>query len=402
MENILIKNNYYIVDNNYNDDFNIIIYYLNENKCKIIIKRLDDYCWGQDLKIKIMNIDNTDSEKISLGSCDENFKIMDYYTDILLYKNEYTEQIIPKVIIQTSNYDMNLNIYHYNSIMTFIDLNPEYEYNFFTDNECRKFIKNNFSKIIFENDLYNDEIKNNNILKAYDLLIPGALKCDFFKYCYLYINGGCYFHCKTILKKPLCKIIDSNDKIILCEDEKSYYGGVIMVEKNNEYIYNLLKESYMNILNQNQGLNPFYTTRKLFFYEYFKNIKSKLKRNNNNNIYLNDKEINESNIVLRMSYKDYYNNYYNTNRDFRHMWNTNNYFYHNYITINEYDFYYYGDNDIDKFEIYNLKNNIFSIKRIDSNCGWGQYITLKVIKNDNIYIVNIGSSTENEKKFIVE
>ena len=397
MENTLVKNNYYITDNTFNDDFSIIVYYLTENKCKIIIRRLDEYSWGQDLKIKLMNIDDTDSEKISVGSCDENFKIVEYYTNILLYKCDYIDQIIPKVIIQTSNYNMNLNIYHYNSIMTFIELNPEYEYKFFTDYECREFIKNNILSEEFENnDLYNGDI-----LKAYDLLIPGALKCDFFKYYYLYIKGGCYFHCKTILKKPLCKIINSEDKIILCDDEKSYYGGIIMVEKNNEYIYNLLKDSYLNILNQNKGLNPFYITRKLIFYEYFNNIESKLIRSNNN-IYLNNIEKKEENVVLRMFYKNYYNNYYNTSRDFRHMWNKNIIFYINNNSINGYNFYYYLENDNDKFEIYNLKNNIFSIKRIDCNSGWGQNIILNVINNDKIYNIIIGNSVENEKQFIVE
>jgi mannosyltransferase OCH1-like enzyme len=401
MENTLVKNNYYITDNIFNDDFSIIIYYLTENKCKIIIRRLDDYSWGQDLKIKLMNIDDTDYEKISVGSCDENFKIVEYYTNILLYKYDYIDQIIPKVIIQTSNYNMNLNIYHYNSIMTFIELNPEYEYIFFTDNECREFIKKNISKNIFNKEFENNDLYNNDILKAYDLLIPGALKCDFFKYCYLYINGGCYFHCKTILKKSLCKIIEKDDKIILCGDEKSYYGGIIMVEKNNNYIYDLLKESYLNILNQNKEINPFYITRKLIFYEYFNNIESKLIRNNNN-IYLNNIEKKEENVVLRMFYKNYYNNYYNTNRDFRYMWNKNIIFYKNNITINGYNFYYYLDNDNDKFEIQHLKNNIFSIKRTDCNCGWGQNIILNIINNDKIYNIIVGNSIENEKQFIVE
>jgi mannosyltransferase OCH1-like enzyme len=396
MENTLVKNNYYITDNIFNDDFSIIIYYLTDNKCKIIIRRLDEYSWGQDLKIKLMNIDDTDYEKISIGSCDENFKIVEYYTNILLYKYNYIEQIIPKVIIQTSNYNMNLNIYHYNSIMTFIELNPEYEYKFFTDDECREYIKINISKNIF-----NKEFENNDILKAYDLLIPGALKCDFFKYFYLYINGGCYFHCKAILKKPLCKIIDSEDKIILCGDEKSYYGGIIMVEKKNDYLYNLLKESYLNILNENKGLNPFYITRKLIFYEYFNNIEAKLIRNNNN-IYLNNIEKKEENIVLRMFYKNYYNNYYNTSRDFRHMWNKNIIFYKNNSSINGYNFHYCLDNDNDKFEIHNLKNNIFFIKRTDCNTGWGQNIILNVIYNDTVYNILIGSSIENEKEFIVE
>jgi hypothetical protein len=388
MKNILLKNNYFITDNIHNDDFTIVIYYIAENKCKIIIRRLDDYSWGQDLKIKLMNIDNTDYEKISVGSSDENFKIIEYYTNITLYKVDYTEQIIPKTIIQTSNYDMNHNIYHYNSIMSFIELNPEYEYKFFNNNECRQFIKNNL-------------IDNIDILKAYDILIPGPLKCDLFKYLYLYINGGCYFHCKTILKKSLCKIIKSDDKIILCKDEKSYYGGIIMVEKNNEYILNLLKESCLNILNKNKGSTPFYTTRKLIFYEYFNDIESKIIRSNDN-IYLIDESKIDENIILKMFYRDYYNNYYNTNRDFRHMWNKNNYFYQNNILINDYNIYYYLDNENDKFEISNVENNIFSIKRIDSSSGWGQNIRLKVIYLDNVYDIFVGNSDVNDKKFIVQ
>ena len=204
-----------------------------------------------------------------------------------------------------------------------------------------------------------------------------------------------------ILKTSLCKIIDRDDKIILCDDEKSYYGGIIMVEKKNDYIYNLLKESYLNIINQNKGLNPFFITRKLIFYEYFNNIKSKLLRNNNN-IYLINKDKKEENVVLRMFYKNYYNNYYNTSRDFRYMWNKNIIFYKNTLSINGYNFYYYLDNDNDKFEIYNIKNNIFNIKRIDTNSGWGQNIKLKVINNNNIFDIFIGNSNENEKKFIVE
>jgi hypothetical protein len=401
MEYILVKNNYIIINNNFNDDFSIIIYYLTENKCKIIIRRLDDYSWGQDLKIKLMNIDESDYEKISIGSCDENFKIIEYYTNILLYKCDYIEQTIPKIIIQTSNYDMSLNIYHYNSILTFIELNPEYKYTFFTNIECRDFIRNNSSNNIFNKEFENKDLFNIDLLKAYDLLIPCALKCDFFKYCYLYINGGCYFHCKLILKNPLCKIIEKEDKIILCGDGKSYYGGVIMVEKNNEYIYNLLKESYLNILNKNKGLNPFHITRKLLFYKYFNDYESKLLRINNN-IYLNGKEENEENVLLRMSYKNYYNDFYNISRDFRNLWNKNIVFYNNNIFINGYNFYYYLENYIDTFEIYNFKNNIFIIKRTDNNTGWGQNINLNVIHNDKIYNIYIGNSKKNEKQFIVE
>lgn len=156
---ILIKNNYYITDNPHNDEFHIAIYYVANNKCKIIVRRLDSAEWGQDLKIIIMDIDNVHFEKISLGSCDENLKVVDIYTNIILQQTIYEDQVIPKVIIQTSNENMNKSIFHYNSIISFVELNPEYEYKFFNDDDCRKFIVENFKDIIDE----------------YDLLVPGKI-----------------------------------------------------------------------------------------------------------------------------------------------------------------------------------------------------------------------------------
>ena len=386
----LIKNDYYIIDNEHSDDFTIIIYYLDNNKCKIIIRRLDDNEWGQDLKIKIMDIENSSFEKISLGSCTNNYKVIEYYTDILLYKNIYIEQIIPKVIIQTSNYSMNLNNYHYGAIVSFIELNPEYQYKFFTDKECREYIRKNKNELGDEYDL----------LKEYDLLLHGSLKCDIFKYFYLYINGGCYFHCKMISKKPLSKIIKPDDKLILCEDDKSYYSGIIMVEPRNNYIYKLLKESLINILNRDNCSEAYMITRKLLFYDYYEKMETNIVRKDKN-IYFKNTDIKDENLLFRLNYKDYYNNYYNTSRDFRYLWKNNKIYYKNICEINEYLFYYSLDNENDKFEITNIRDNIFNIKRIDSTTGWGQNISLKVIINDNIYDIFIGNSNENEKKFII-
>jgi hypothetical protein len=400
-ENNLIENNYFVINNYYNDDFSIIIYYLDSHKCKILIRRLDNYNWGQDLKINIMDMENDKSEMISLGSCDENFKMIEYYTTITLIKKNYnTKQKIPKVIIQTSNYNMNHTIYHYNSVMTFIELNPEYKYTFFTDNECRQFIKENIKEL--DKDIFNFNVGE--ILNAYDLLIPGTLKCDIFKYLYLYLFGGCYFHCKTILKKPLFKIIKEDDSIILCNDEKSYYSGVICVEKENDFIFTLLQLSLENIITKKKGETPYDITRKLMFYESEKKtnvFSSKLIRFKDN-IYVNNNNFSNENIVLRIFYKDYYQNYYNTFRDLRYLWNKNLIFYKYNFVINNYHFYYFLECDKDTFEITNLKSNIFSIKRTDAKSGWGQKIQLKIIYKDIVFSINVGSSNENEKKFFVE
>lgn len=386
MNEILIKNNYYIIDNHHNDDFLISIYYISNNKFKIIIRRLDCYGWGQDLKIKIISIDNNNFEKISLGSCDDNFKIMEIYTNIILEKSIYCEQVIPKIIIQTSDESMKKNIFHHNAIMTFIELNPEYEYKFFNDNECRLFIKKNINKFQLDP----------NILNAFDLIIPGAIKADFFRYFYLYLNGGCYFDCKMILKKNLSSIINSNDKIILCKDQNSYHNGIILIEKKNELMFNCLKECVENILNKNKGTTPYSVTGKDIFYKHFKDIEPKLIKKGDF-VYLNE------NIFLKTHYKDYYHNYNNTERDFKNMWNKNMYFYITTNIILDYKFYLFLDEPRDKFEIVSIENNIFKIKRLDNTCGWGQFIKAKVIneKNNNLYYIDIGNSKDNEKIFAV-
>ena len=59
-------------------------------------------------------------------------------------------------------------------------VNPEFNIQLFDDNDCRKFIQNNFPE---------------NILIAFDTLKPGAYKADLWRLCILYINGGIYINC---------------------------------------------------------------------------------------------------------------------------------------------------------------------------------------------------------------
>ncbi len=58
---------------------------------------------------------------------------------------------------------------------------PRFEHFLFDDNDCREFIAKNF---------------DNNVLKAFDSLIPGAYKADLWRYCILYKNGGIYLDIK--------------------------------------------------------------------------------------------------------------------------------------------------------------------------------------------------------------
>jgi mannosyltransferase OCH1-like enzyme len=190
------------------------------------LRRFDATCgWGVNLKLKLFS-ENNDSYIISLGSSEKNFKIMNIICKIKLHKIIYYDQNIPKTIIQTT-YSRNIeNILHYNSILSYIELNPEYEYKIFDNNDSRLFIKNNFDEYI---------------LIAYDLIIPGAFKADFFRYCYLYINGGCYFDCKSILRVPLRNIINKDDTFLLCKDiGEGYFNAIILSIPKNDNVYILL------------------------------------------------------------------------------------------------------------------------------------------------------------------
>jgi mannosyltransferase OCH1-like enzyme len=394
MSDKLINNKYFIIDNPHKDLFNIAIYYLSENKCKIIIRRLDHDSWGQDLKIKIMDINNNNFEKISLGSCDNNLKMFDIYTNIKLFPIEYKNQIIPKVIIQTSNYEMNRNIYHYNAIISFVELNPEYEYKFFTDNDCRRFLIDN----------YKDETFYEDIINAFDIIIPGPIKADIFRYAYLYKNGGCYFDCKMILMKPLNNIISENDDIILCNDNGTLSNSIIMTNKNNNLILEILKTTINNISKFNKGYDSRSISGGKTFHNIFNNVTNKLLKNGEN-IYMINEDINDhENIILKYNYKDYYNNYYDTERDISYLWNNNNFFFKDCENIIDYKFFFYPNDYNDKFKIKHLKYNIFIIQRIDDNIGWGQQLKLKVINTltDDTYNIFIGNSDDNERPFVIE
>jgi hypothetical protein len=169
-------------------------------------------------------------------------------------------------------------------------------------------------------------------------------------------------------------------------------------------MYNILIECVNNILNKNKGNNKYQTTGNELFNKHFKNINNDYKKifKIADNIYY------DNNLIINCFYKNYYINYYNTEKDLEYMWINNKYFYNKANTIKnndfEYNFYYITE----KNNIYNNliitweKNNIFKINNIENNNNF--YIKLKVIDNikNNIKYIDIGILVNNEKYFIIE
>ena len=218
-QDIPIKNKFIINACNESENYHIVIYYINNNVCNIIIRRVDSINgWDKELTITLYSIDQTLSSKILIEPSIDNYKKVQLETTITLIPVDliYTQKI-PKTIIQTDESN-NLCLLKYNSVMSLIELNPEYEYIFFDRIARRKFIRKHFTT---------------EILEAYDTLVPGAFRADLFRYCYLYLHGGCYFDCKMILKHPLRNFILASDSLVLLNDHipNSFANCIIRTEK---------------------------------------------------------------------------------------------------------------------------------------------------------------------------
>jgi len=360
-DNIFIKNKFEKISNTI-DDFHIVCYYIDINKIKIIVRRLDnDTGWEENIKIKLYDLNSNLFEIISIGSSSRNSKIITYYTNIDLLPIEYVNQKIPKVIFQTTFSKNITDTLHYNSILTFIELNPEYEYILFDDTECRVFIKNNF-------DL--------DTLIAYDLLVAGSFKADLFRYCYLYINGGCYFDCKQILRIPLRDIIQPTDEILLCKDiDHAYFNAVMMSIKKNDKIYRtieLCKKKILNFkyhynineVNFNHSERLLSLTGPHLLYQALSsdhNIQSSIK------FFHHNKHSNHEYQRLLIEYKNelfitkQYKGYLNRNH-YQDLWFNRKIVYYNQTQYENYSFYIYPyKNNDTKYNFYILNNNLLLI-----------------------------------------
>lgn len=83
-----------------------------------------------------------------------------------------------------------------------IAMTPEFDNHFFSDEDCLKFLQENYS----------DEP---NVANAFRALKPGAFASDYWRYCVLYKKGGVYLDIKMELHMPLIDILKEYPKIFI-------------------------------------------------------------------------------------------------------------------------------------------------------------------------------------------
>lgn len=113
-------------------------------------------------------------------------------------------QRIPRTIIQTNESD-ELSAGLILAMDNIRKYNPEYKHLYFNDDDCADYISQNFDERTFS---------------AFQTLVPGAFKSDFFRTCYLYREGGVYMDTGFTTFVPLRNIIEENDTFISAEDNR--------------------------------------------------------------------------------------------------------------------------------------------------------------------------------------
>lgn len=369
-----ISNKYIINNKSYNDDFIINIYYIHEKKIYLIIRKINNMDgWDYNINIKINDSITNNHELFMIGSSNKNFKKINLFSKKIIFEKKKEKILsIPKVIFQTNKNRYFDDDLAYNSINSFIEFNPQYEYLFFNNIECREFIKNNFNHVF---------------LYYYDLIYPGAFKADYFRYCYLYIKGGCYFDSKSILLQSLDDLINEDDNLILCQDNHKFglYNAIIIAKPYEEIFYNLLNTinykinnfkniykpnlNYQNFIQINNilsltGPNLLYEVFKKMNYEYDDHVLMKHNVLGNMDNYKNLIVNFNDKLLLYKNYKTFSLNNPNHYSD---LWKKKKIFYTNY-TINSNNYFLLEPNNLNiKLEFYFLYNKILIISNMNIN-----------------------------------
>jgi mannosyltransferase OCH1-like enzyme len=129
-----------------------------------------------------------------------------------IYQTWYTTNVPPKM---KENID------------SLLQMNQDFNYYLYSDEQCKEFIKENFEQ---------------DVLDAFNRFKPGAYKADLWRYCILYKLGGVYLDIKFHTIIPLNSVLSENPEIFvldlqessdLCESKLSVYNGVLASPPGN-------------------------------------------------------------------------------------------------------------------------------------------------------------------------
>lgn len=189
------------------------------------------------------------------------------YSMPYVISKKYYEPIIPLTIYQTW-YTKDLPPVMQKVVDQLKIQNPEFTFELYDDNDCREFIRLNFSE---------------DILHAYDALIPGAYKADLWRYCILYKNGGIYMDIKLscINGFKLIELCESEhyvldrEEVIYFNTPTPIYNALMVCKKNNPFLLAAIDKVVKNVKTNYYGFNGLYPTGPGMLSELIQELKTK-------------------------------------------------------------------------------------------------------------------------------
>ena len=159
-----------------------------------------------------------------------------FYVDKPILKNNIKkDHNIPKIIWQTLREFPKEGTVIHDAVQTFKS-QKGWDYRFVTDENAKEFLKENFDE---------------DVLHAFEVLIPGAYKADLLRACLLYIYGGVYADAKLFLHYDLDSFLETDLVLILDinESKRFIWNGFIAATPKNEYFMKIIKEIVKNVRN---------------------------------------------------------------------------------------------------------------------------------------------------------
>ena len=171
-----------------------------------------------------------------------NINLLKLYTQPYVFFKSNYNPIIPLKIFQTW-YTKDLPPKMRERVEILKKQNPRFEHFLYDDNDCRELIKNNF---------------NEDVLIAYDNLIPGAYKADLWRLCVLYVYGGIYMDIKLICVNgfKLIELTESNHFIKDRPLPLSIFNSMMICQKGHPFLLMGINKIVNNVKNKYYGLTP--------------------------------------------------------------------------------------------------------------------------------------------------
>jgi mannosyltransferase OCH1-like enzyme len=186
-------------------------------------------------------------------------KEFEFYNKPYVYLKSYYNSVIPLNIFQTwPTKDLPPKMRE--NVDRLKSQNPEFNHYLFDDNDCREFIKDNFSI---------------NVLDAYDTLIPGAYKADLWRICVLYIYGGIYIDIKLncVNGFKLIELTEDNHYVKDIQNPYSIYNAFMVCQPNIPFLSEIIYNIIINVKNHFYGKSTLAPTGPVLLGKLIKNNK---------------------------------------------------------------------------------------------------------------------------------